>query len=236
MREEWTKEDTVPVAGLWPVVTADGSVTASLRPGGETMHSRNGAWSETRYVYGTALRFTRLRGWPLRIVSVGLGLGYTELMVAALAPSLDSLASFELSAHLRERFLLWVGAQGKDAISLRVAAAVARATGVPVAALRERLAGWRANGRWVVRGALEREAVPWPASLILFDAFSPAISPQLWDESFLGGWLQRTAGRPCVFSTYAARGSLRRALQGAGFRVRARRGFGGKRESTFAVR
>ena len=67
--------------------TEDGSQTLRLGLGegaSEAMHSLRGAFSETDYIYGEALRAALTRGWPLNVLSMGLGLGYVELLSAAL--------------------------------------------------------------------------------------------------------------------------------------------------------
>jgi hypothetical protein len=73
------------------VETADGSLTACFGEG-ETMHSLRGAFNETVYIYGTALdrarsaatRSSQLSFSP-RTLSLGLGLGYVEILSAAYA-------------------------------------------------------------------------------------------------------------------------------------------------------
>lgn len=61
-------------------VTRDGSI--SLRhPGGETMHSREGALSETKYIYYPLARAILQQSQECHACVVGLGLGYIEFGV-----------------------------------------------------------------------------------------------------------------------------------------------------------
>src|SRR5690606_37032809 len=104
--------------------------------------------------------------------------------------------------------------------------------------IRERLRDWLGAGRLRIEGALSASA-PLPAepvSAMLFDAYSKATSPELWDETFLKDFLARACAGRCALATYAAQGSLKRALLASGFRLEERAGFSGKRESTFALR
>ena len=71
---------------------------------------------------------------------------------------------------------------------------------------------------------------------ILYDAYSGSTSPELWEDDFLESFLSKAAAPNCLLSTYAAKGSLTRALQKQQFEVQLRTGFGGKRQSTWATR
>lgn len=134
------------------VTTEDSSLTARIGAPGlpkeecsEAMHSLRGAFSETVYIYGTAIEraFASIRpenaGAPekvnARVLSMGLGLGYVELLSAALALRFDVPVrgeSFEIVPELREYFLAWLSggdlppdfAQAYDAICARTASEV----------------------------------------------------------------------------------------------------------------
>ena len=95
--------------------TQDGSPTVAFSRFGhvENMHNFHGAWSETNYIYGEAVRTGLLEdstkpsadfGKPLRILSVGTGLGYNEILSAALAQAFDRpihLHSYEHNEFFR---------------------------------------------------------------------------------------------------------------------------------------
>ncbi|WP_068310598.1 tRNA (5-methylaminomethyl-2-thiouridine)(34)-methyltransferase MnmD [Polycladidibacter hongkongensis] len=61
------------------------------------------------------------------------------------------------------------------------------------------------------------------------DGFNPANNPELWGESLLGRVFALT-GHGGSFATYTAAGWVRRNLQGVGFVVERRKGYGTKRE------
>ncbi len=65
--------------------------------------------------------------------------------------------------------------------------------------------------------------------LIYFDAFGPRVQPELWSEEVfenMFGALRKNG----VLVTYSAKGSVRRAMQAAGFKVERLQGPPGKRE------
>jgi len=100
------------------VTTEDGSLSARIgTPGApledcsEAMHSLRGAFSETVYIYGTAIRLAAERGFNERVLSMGLGLGYVELLAAAIALHTGRQVrgeSFEIVPELRDYFRAWL--------------------------------------------------------------------------------------------------------------------------------
>ena len=113
------------------LLTADGSPTVRIdepRADGlpipsESMHSMKGAFSETAYIYGSAVELCLTRNFTPRVLSLGLGLGYVEIMSAALflrhSEALTEEArliflsraggeSFEAIPELRDWFQAWL--------------------------------------------------------------------------------------------------------------------------------
>ena len=80
-------------------------------------------------------------------------------------------------------------------------------------------------------------AVTLPGSydLIYFDAFSPEKQPEMWTQERFEQ-LYRHALPGAVLTTYCAKGSVRRALQAAGFAVERLPGPPGKREMLRATK
>lgn len=237
--------------------TLDGSPTLRLQgPEGlsEAMHSLKGAFSETEYIYGTAiLRSLENTEQAPRVLSMGLGLGYIEVLATALALKAGraqelSGESFEAVPQLREWFLAWVQGnsaqpsastlplgfqQAYDQLLQKTAAATATSASDVHRELRRAFV----EGRWVFSGPLTPETeFQKPYTCICFDAFSSKSAPDLWNESFLLDFLARATTPSCVFSTYACTGSLKRALRTSGFQLNIREGFASKRDSTFAER
>lgn len=83
-----------------------------------------------------------------------------------------------------------------------------------------------------------RQTVPlWQglADAWFLDGFSPAKNPELWEPELLSDVSRHTAPFGTA-ATYTAAGSVRRALEAAGFAVQRTKGYGRKRHMTQAVR
>lgn len=217
--------------------TGDGS--PSLRGETEPMHHLGGAYSETQYIYGDALR--RLLQWPEMqewgVLVVGLGLGYIELLAMAEALKNNKtlkLLSYEIKPELVEAFLTWLRGERDEPVYERLYAFFQK--DYPGVDLKAALVKAYQERRWEIRGALETASLPDGCyQALLFDAFSGKTTPELWSPEFLEQFLQKVVQGPAIFATYACTGTLRRTLQAAGFAVEKRPGFQGKRDSTTAT-
>ncbi len=227
--------------------TADGSPTMAFGPPdqrSEFMHSTHGALSESIYNYGTAIEEARQRQWPLQILSVGLGLGYNELIAASmLSPqsSAVSLTSFESTTFLRDNFMKWLtGSLASplwNSIYEQIVALCAQHFARHPQEIKDQLVTWHAEGLWVVNDALTRTSQHLrPYSVVIFDAFSRRTSPSLWSDELLDALLAQNCMGNCIFATYASTGDLKRCLKRHGFSLVPRKGHAGKRESTLAMR
>jgi hypothetical protein len=218
----------------------------------ESMHSHRGAFSETAYIYGSAVETTLRNGLAPRFFSLGLGLGYNELLTTALVLKYSKPEfgrdlfgvygeSFEAVPELNSLFAAWVS--GTDVRADFQAAydfilqACAQHTGLEAPEIREQLASWIKNGQWLLRSALTHQSeFSSQFSCFLFDAFSSKTSPELWDEPFLDRLFATLPGPQAVLSTYACTGALKRTLRANGFTLDIREGFASKRDSTFALK
>lgn len=107
--------------------TSDGSPSIRLSSSKfrtEAMHHCDGALSESLFIYHKVLHEALAQQCPPRVLSVGLGCGYNELIATAhflssssFKPYMNSLESntiyiesFEGDANLRETFLEWLSA------------------------------------------------------------------------------------------------------------------------------
>lgn len=228
------------------ILTQDGSpslLTTYESGVTEAMHHSGGAAAESYYIYGAAVT-EGLRHLPdLSVMSLGLGLGYNELITAAMVPTarLKSLTTFEIDPHLKEPFLKWLGGEalpsdwqaGLDAVLSSVETLTARSGEM----IRARLLEWRNSSKWKLLGAFP-EALNSDNrfNVIFYDAFSRKMDDGLWAESSLKDFLTNFVDQTAVFATYAANGNLKRALKAQGFSTVDRAGFSGKKQSTLAVR
>ena len=237
----------------WILKTEDGSPTlVDLNtPNSEPMHSIQGAWSETLHVYEPVLTEVLDRKWKPRFLSVGLGLGYIEMMLfSKLAsryvvewPEAFELLTLEKNRKLETEFLTWFLHRDGSAPSplwkvydenLKVCA---RHFHVDPKVVQFLMKSSFLTQKWQFGGELTNEVqFPEKFSGIFFDAYSKNTSPELWEEGFFGRFLKNAASPTCVFATYAANALLKRSLFVNGFLVEPRKGFGGKRECTLAFK
>lgn len=222
--------------------TEDGSPTLSFRHRNvvEKMHHSKGALNESLYIYGEALKICLNEGWPVRVLSVGLGLGYNELIAAAvclergLSRSDAHIWSFENLPFLRESFQAWLQEQPSALAEIykEIGESISQQFAVSEHSLKQFL-----------RDSLElRTSYPEDTSQIenvscvFFDAYSSKMSPELWGEETLHSNLLRFIAPQCVLTTYAATGNLKRALRALDFQLIPKLGFSGKRDCTLAIR
>jgi hypothetical protein len=220
--------------------------TETSRPeydSGQSMHHTGGAWSETVYLYQPVL--AQMKKWQLKnpaLLSVGLGLGYVELLVAReLLPQDYSLLSYETVPELRDYFLTWLKGEPLpqeveftyNEVGQRVADQDLELLGNIKGSL---LKAWE-RGQWKIEKALE-DYTPTAQKYdgFMYDAFSQAVSPQLWEEEFIFRFLKDMAQTRACLSTYSCNGPLKRALKRNQFDMEIRAGFLGKRNCTWAVR
>ncbi len=232
-------------------LTKDGSPTLIFKKTDESgqsyeekMHHSEGAWAETLYIYCPALKksfeFTHAK-----VLSLGLGLGYNEVMATALElrsnpKSPVVIHSYELLDELRDDFSQFV-IQGRSEIYSdcykRVFELVAQEFSLSSEELRLALRRKIENKELQLLEAFP-QAMPLGQTYncLLYDAFSSKMHPELWGEEFLTQTFSKICEENCVLTTYAATGALKRSLRALGFEKVERPGFAGKRDSSFYFR
>ncbi|MGE0632221.1 MAG: MnmC family methyltransferase [Pseudobdellovibrionaceae bacterium] len=213
----------------------------------EIMHHSGGAYSETQYIYGDLIRlcFASLsEKKSLSFLSLGLGLGYNELLIVCEALKNRyagdlRILSYESDSGLKTNFLQWLGGESvvfKEAYD-KMFSFFARDYGILAEQARANLLKISRSGNWELAGALAANSiVAFPAEAILYDAFSSKTSPELWTEEFLDSFFARSTGPQSFIGTYACTGVLKRSLTKAGFQFEKRPGFSGKRNCSRATR
>lgn len=227
-------------------ITEDGSPTLILtyeNGSAEKMHHSGGALSESFFIYHTALRTIFEHGWRPRILSLGLGLGYNELIAVGEMHKSEvadwRLWSFEIQDVLRSGFIKWLEDSPTDLGDVydQVLLGVAGKLGMTAEDLKILTVAAVKSGKLILRGSFPAEAGDMTAcTCVFYDAFSKKMDPDLWDEPQLRARLEKRLAPQCVLATYAATGVLNRILKSLGFRLLPRAGFLGKRESTLAIR
>ncbi|UXR63552.1 MnmC family methyltransferase [Bdellovibrio bacteriovorus] len=216
---------------------------------GESMHHSGGACAETLMIYGEPIGKVFQKIQKPHFLVVGLGLGYIELVIAreALLAEKDPqdvglITSYESVPELREFFFHWLEDR-KDLLHEEVwntydlvLEHVLRGTELSPGKLKFFL---RQHFKNVsdIHAALNADVVlPSRYHCILYDAFSSKTSPHLWEEEFLNYILKTGTFANSLLSTYACKGTLKRALKQQGFEVILREGFQGKRNSTLGLK
>lgn len=232
------------------ITTADGSPSLRFQEGeesySESMHNLKGAFGETIYIYGKALATMIEMRFEPHVLSLGLGLGYNEILSVALLAKADLLEqaeidSYEIDSDLRNYFFEWIHdgnlpTEFKSAYD-SIASLVESHVDVSIPKIKQALLTLLQNGRMRLREALGPNiSLDRKYSCFLFDAFSSKTSPELWSEEFLTSFIQNTAETHAVFSTYACTGALKRSLRACNFDLEIREGFSSKRDCTFALR
>lgn len=226
-------------------VTGDNSPTLRLPPTWEPMHALDGAFTETQYIYAPTVAAALEASPEPRILSVGLGLGYNEVLIACEAliknkPNIR-IDSYESVDALRTFFKDWIQqpeSLPEDMLRIynQILILYCEKYALQSERVRDFLRSLLQNGQLLLLGAMNTETHFAPSQGILFDAFSSKSSPELWTEEFLHLFLKSACAENCYLSTYASKGTLHRSLKLHGFTTEKKPGFGAKRESTFAQR
>jgi tRNA U34 5-methylaminomethyl-2-thiouridine-forming methyltransferase MnmC len=237
----WQPAGQIYQARFATVMTGDGSPT--IRDLGtanqECMHHSRGAYQETQYVYGEAIRAV-IKACPNpHFLVVGLGLGYIEILIACeWLKSQQSghcqVISFEAESYWRDQFQHWLVGEPCAIHSIYQLRDDKYQQDYPAEMPQVRA--------WIRQHlTLEKELTylpPWQNRIqgILFDAYSAKTSQELWQEDYLIKLLEYYSAEQCLFVTYASTGRLKRALKAAHFTLHYRPGFHGKKESTWATK
>jgi hypothetical protein len=224
------------------LVTADGSPTLIDPHSGQAMHAREGAVSETLYIYGQAYLESRKISAPPTACIVGLGMGYIELAILGHwltsfnSDPLPVIHSYEADFALRDAFTSWLSGKPNGELDL-VLKNVAKPFGLMERDLKDVALNSYATFQWQIHGVLNRECATLSKfGLICYDPFSASANAELWQEPWLDYFIEKFAAEKCVLATYASNGRLKRSLVKNGFRLMQKQGFGMKRESTLAVK
>ena len=225
-----------------PRTTADGTHTLYSAAYGQTYHSCHGALTEARHVFleasGVAERLTQ--GLPTTLLEVGFGTGLNFLVTAH-------------AAIVNNTPLHYVALE-RDVLAHELLARLNHGERLHAEALRDDLLTWRRSlpptvpvGTYHTTFSATVEltlrvgdatVIELPSRsyhAVYLDAFSPDVNPELWSQDFFAR-LYEALSPGAALSTYSARGSVRRALQAAGFVVQKRPGPPGKREMVVAER
>ncbi|MDR3705445.1 MAG: tRNA (5-methylaminomethyl-2-thiouridine)(34)-methyltransferase MnmD [Paludibacteraceae bacterium] len=209
--------------------TEDGSHTLYAPLIDETYHSTHGAINESLHVFMRA-GFEQTSKEDLRVLEVGFGTGLNAYLtaLASVSKTVVHYASVEKYPLPQE---LWQSVNypamyGQDQ------------------SLFERLhtSPWNIETKltptfylYKIEGDFSSLFLQEQFDLIFYDAFSPEKQPELWSESIFEKLYIHTKASG-ILTTYCAKGSVRRAMQHAGYEVERIPGPAGKREMLRAIK
>ena len=211
------------------------------------MHSLQGAFSESLYLYLETLKACLQFNSPPAILSLGLGLAYNEIISIAYFQQYQQdnfhITSFEKDPRLQDALWQWLelGPNTKVYPWLCAYETICELTAqhfnLQPQALKLSLKKTIQSEHWTFKGALTPEtSFSTQANCIYYDAFSEKTDPQLWNCSNLHKWLESACQPHCALGSYAAKGVLNRTLAKLGFSLAKRAGFSGKKQCTLATR
>lgn len=214
------------------IKTSDGSTTIHIPEWNEQYHSIHGAIQEANHVYiNNGLKYKSSN--EIAVLEIGFGTG------------LNSFMTF-LAAQNKELLIEYVGVEAypileEELLKLNY---VAELGATQFAKIFESFhsCSWEEKHQITPNFSLLKRKQFFHKiddknkfDIIFFDAFGARVQPGLWtEEIFLKMFLAlKSEG---VLVTYAAKGSVRRAMQSVGFRVERLPGPPGKREMLRAVK
>ncbi len=216
------------------LTTGDGSVTIHLPDWGEQYHSKHGALTEARHVFIQTGLYHFLAENPcdeISIMEIGFGTGLNALLtVSEIEKSAIFCTYLAVEAYpVSVTEVSKLNYPEKTAIS---AGLFQKLHDVP----------WEENVEITTQFSLNKRQQFFSEisenntiNVIYFDAFGARVQPELWTEEIFSRMY--TALKPKgILVTYAAKGSVRRAMQAVGFTVERLPGPPGKREMLRATK
>jgi tRNA U34 5-methylaminomethyl-2-thiouridine-forming methyltransferase MnmC len=215
------------------ISSADGSHTVFIPELNEHYHSVHGALNESLHVFIEA-GFNQLLNYPeINILEIGFGTGLNVLLTAIEAGKMNkrviytSLEPFPLS---------------KEIISNLNYTEVVKDHSAGFVFEKIHFSPWNSpviiHPNFILEKreeAIQEVSFQNKFNLVYYDAFAPRVQPELWTQDIFENIfnLLETGG---ILVTYCAKGAVKRALAGAGFKVESLPGPPGKREMTRAIK
>lgn len=216
------------------LTTGDGSLTIHLPDWDEQYHSKHGAIAEAKHVFiETGLRFitSEEKKKQISILEIGLGTGLNAFLTQSYAEENNVEISYTgveafpvISSEVKQlNYPEELNASREVFLSLHDSSWESFTEISPYFSLLKR------------KQQFSEIADVNTYNLIYFDAFGARVQPELWTEAIFSSMYAalKTDG---VLVTYAAKGSVRRAMQAVGFQVERLPGPPGKREMLRAIK
>tara|TARA_B100000749_G_scaffold28537_1_gene20093 strand:+ start:90792 stop:91532 length:741 start_codon:yes stop_codon:yes gene_type:complete len=228
------------------VLTGDGSPSLQFFATDqldEVMHHSAGAFSESLYIYQESLELAFSKTDSIQILSAGLGIGYNEILSVAHSLQknrpISSLHSYEVIPYLKNQFINWLSEKPSDLTEVyqKILQMSADHYGVESTRIYDQIKALYETKSFMLHDsiteALEKSQ---ERTVIFYDMYSNKMNSTIWSEEFLTDLIGKCAASSCVLSTYAATGTLKRALRTNEFQILDKPGYSGKRQSTLATK
>ncbi len=219
------------------IKTGDGSVTIHLPEWDEQYHSKHGAVQEARHVFLKMGLYYFIEKHPekerISILEIGFGTGLNAFLTLLEAEKLNIKINYTgVEAY----------PVSKEEISVLNYPEAAGAETRAAEFKKMHALTWDKELAVTDSFSLEKQekkfeeiSVENSYDLIYFDAFGARVQPELWTEEIFQK-MHRAMKKSAVLVTYAAKGSVRRAMLTSGFTVEKLPGPPGKREMLRAVK
>lgn len=216
------------------LTTGDGSITIHLPDWDEQYHSKHGAIAEARHVFIKTGLHHFLAENPcdkISIMEIGFGTGLNALITVSEIERLGiscnylGIEAYPVSAEEVSKLNYPEKTEISAALfqQLHDASWEEKVPITPFFSLTKR--------KQFFSEISEEKSI----NLIYFDAFGARVQPELWTEEIFGS-MHTALKTDGVLVTYAAKGSVRRAMQVVGFKVERLPGPPGKREMLRATK
>ncbi|MBN1789017.1 MAG: tRNA (5-methylaminomethyl-2-thiouridine)(34)-methyltransferase MnmD [Bacteroidales bacterium] len=210
------------------VTTRDGSHTLYVPHLDEHYHSTYGAITESRHVFIDAGFLYRTDGPKISVLEVGFGTGLNALLTCITARD----KQVKVTYHALEKFPV-------DLVLAEKLNYTSRLPNVPdaesfFAGIHQ--ASWNATTMvhpffylHKIRDDLTDFQPEFMYDLVFFDAFAPEKQPEMWTQDIFNR-LYNNLSQDGILTTYCVKGTVKRMLKTAGFRIEKLPGPPGKRE------
>lgn len=202
---------------------------------GQTYHSLAGAWSECEEVFlNPVIAHIREHQWQsLKILDVGFGLGANWLSFVNFGLQNDFSLQIDSLENDSSLFSISKNESLQSKVSLKAwdcYLQIFQNKSLEEKNLKAKI--HLQDGKKTLDGLLQQHIFK---NIILQDAFSPQVNPELWDEEYFEK-LSQLCESNAILVTYSAASEVQRILKRVGFEVFKKPGFAGKRERVVAVK
>ena len=211
------------------ITTGDGSKSLYLPDLNETYHSKFGAITESEHVFIQA-GYKYISKSVIRILEIGFGTGLNVLLTYL--------------AHLKDNQKIYYETIEKYPLPGNIIDAINDFKEIEVKRIFKRIhdASWQEDIALTELFVLHKNRIDLSDynadkkfDLVYFDAFAPDKQPEMWTQAIFDK-MYKLLDINGILVTYSAKGSVRRTMQAAGFKMERLPGPPGKREMLRAVK